>query len=141
MKLFLDTGFFIAAINTGDARCAQARAIAARIQEREWSSVHTSDYVVAEALNFAQGRLHSKRAAEALLDVVFGRPGARPIVQSVLRVHSGRFASALERYRKRFDDGLSFTDCTTLVVMHDERIKQLATFDAGFRGLVDVVDG
>src|ERR1051325_10629392 len=61
MKLFLDTGFFIAAINTGDARCAQARAIAARLQEREWSSVHTSDYVVAEALNFAQGRLHSKR--------------------------------------------------------------------------------
>ena len=141
MRLFLDTAVLVARINPRDTRHKDAQAIFRRIQQGEWSAVHTSDYVVAEALNFIQARIGRKDAAEAIIDPLFGRAEAPPVVTSIIRIHSGRFATALERYRKHFDAGLSFTDCTSLVAMADERIKQIATFDAGFRAFADVVDG
>lgn len=107
----------------------------------EWKGVHTSDYVIAEALNFVRAKIRRREAADALLDLIFGRPDTPPLVTSVLRVHSARFAAALELYRRNFDRGLSFTDWTTITAMEGEGIDQLATFDGGFRGLVPLVDG
>jgi uncharacterized protein len=141
MRLFLDTAVLVARINPRDTRHKDALTVFRRIQGGEWSAVHTSDHVVAETLNFIQARIGRKDAAEAFLDAVFGRSDAPPVVTSVLRIHSGRFAAAVERYRKHFDAGLSLTDCSSLVVMGEERIKQIATFDAGFRAFADVVDG
>ena len=57
----------------------------------------------------------------------------------MLRGHAARFASALTRSRSGFSKGLSFTDWTTVVLMEEEGVHSLATFDKGFRGLVDVV--
>lgn len=141
MRLFVDTGVLIARINPRDTRHAEAVRVFEAISEGRWQSVHTSDYVVAEALNFIQARIGRRDAAEALLDPIFGRADAPAVFTTVERIHSGRFAAAMERYRKQFDAGLSLTDWTTLVTMADERIKQVATFDGGFRGFAEVIDG
>lgn len=83
--------------------------------------------------------MHRRDVAEALLGVVFGRPGVTPAVREVFRVHGTVFAAALDGYRRRWKAGLSFTDWTTLALMEAHRIDALATFDAGFEPWVRVV--
>jgi predicted nucleic acid-binding protein len=116
-----------------------ARALFADIQRGRWSSVHTSDLVLAEALNFLRRKVHRREAERTVLALAFGKPGAPPAVTDVLRVHAGRFAQAVERYERHFDQRLSFTDCSTLVLVEELRPAQVATFDRGFQGLAEVV--
>lgn len=74
------------------------------------------------------------------MTLAFGSKDVPPLMRSVSRVHSARFAAAVERYRNEFDRGLSLTDWTSVVVAEDEGCDEIATFDAGFRSLLRVVD-
>lgn len=137
--LFLDTGVLVADVSPRDARHEEARSIFLRIADGEWSGVYVSDFVVAEALNFVRAKIRKKEAEVALLSPIFGGPGRPPVVTEVVRVHGSRFAAALDLFHTRFDRGLSYTDCTTLEIMTEMELRTLATFDKGFRGLVDIV--
>ena len=139
MRLFVDTGVIVAAVQPGDAHHAEANMVLAEVLRGRWRSVHTSDYVLTETLNFLRRKVKRRAAEVAAQRLVFGAPDARPVVTDLPRIHSARFAAALDLYRRRFDRGLSFTDCTTLVVMDEMGIRDLATFDGGFAGLANVV--
>lgn len=136
--VLLDTGVLLAAVLPDDANHRDA----VRILESsaDWRSAQTSDHVVAEGLNFIRQKVRRRKVSEDFVGLVFGHDGKVPVVDDVLRVHSGRFAAALERYRAEFDRGLSFTDWTSVVLVEEEGIDAIATFDRGFKGLVDVVD-
>lgn len=138
-RLFLDTGVFIARINPRDPAHRAARRVFDRVGDGEWSWVTTSDYVVAEALNFLTRKLPRAEPRALLLRAVFGGDDAPPAVGDVLKVHSGVFAEALALHAKHLGRRLSFTDCTTLALMRQHRISDVATFDKGFAGLADVV--
>lgn len=138
-SLFLDTGVLLGSVLPDDAHHEASRDVFARIAEGAWRGVYTSDFVLAEAFNFIRAKVRKAEVAEALVRPVFGTTDAPPSVRAVLRVHSARFAAALARYRQEFRRGLSFTDWTTLVTMEDEGIRDLATFDRGFKGLARVV--
>lgn len=138
-RVFLDTGILIAAVLPRDPDHAAAVDVLHRLADREWMAAHTSDYVVTEALNFLRMKVKRKDTAEAMLSLVFGADDLRPVVASVLRVHSGRFSRALDLYRREHDRGLSLTDWTSVVSMRDAGIEAIATFDRGFRGIVETV--
>lgn len=140
-RLFLDTGVLVALVNPRDACHARATAILDRIVEREWASVHTSDLVVVETMNFIARKFRVPGPADAVTGYVFGVDGAPPVVTDVTRVHAARFATTAARFRRHFADGLSFTDWSNLVVMEEERIRAIATFDGGFAGRAEVIDG
>lgn len=74
-----------------------------------------------------------------MIGLVFGGDDGIPVVDDVLRVNAARFAAALDRHRAEFGRGLSFTDWTSVVLVEEERLGAIATFDRGFAGLVDVV--
>lgn len=109
------------------------------IGEGRWTTVHTSDHVLAETLNYLRVKAPHPEHIASVLGLVFGTEDLSPVVTDVLRVHSGRFARALELFQDRFDQGLSFTDWTSVVCMEDEGIGEIATVDEGFEGLVDRV--
>lgn len=136
MTVFLDTGVLIGFAIEEDARHEEAVHVLADVAQGEHGAPVTSDYVLAEALNFVTGRRFGAGVAETMIAVALGAEGAPPLVRRLLRVHSGVFAPSLARYRKDFRKRLSFTDCTILALMEAERISTLATFDRGFRGLV-----
>src|SRR5439155_14406220 len=85
LKLFLDTGVLIAAVLPKDANHEAGRRIMTRVAVGEWSAVYTSDYVVAETLNYVRARVPRRDVAEAVLRPVFGHPKAPPAVTGVLR--------------------------------------------------------
>lgn len=136
--VFLDTGVLLAAVLPDDPNHPDA----VRILEASegWRSAQTSDHVVAEGLNFIRQKVRRRKVSEDLIGLVFGQEEKPPLVDDVLRVHSGRSAAALDRYRREFDRGLSFTDWTSVVLMDEEGLDAIATFDRGFKGLVDVVE-
>lgn len=137
--LFLDTSVLLASVLRDDP--GHERAVGIFEDAARWRGLHTSDHVLAETLNFVRQKVRRREVAESVVALVFGSPGEPPLVDSVLRVHGARFAAALDRYRSEFDKGLSFTDWTSVVLVAEEALAGVATFDKGFRGLVDVVDG
>lgn len=141
MRLFLDTGFFIAVVVPADPFHDRANAILRSIEDGRWASVHTSDFILAETLSFLRRKVRRREPERIVLALAFGKPGAPPIVTDVPRVGSGRFAETVERYERLFERGLSFTDCSTIVLMEELGVGHLATFDRGFDGLVEVVRG
>ena len=134
--LFLDTGVLLASVLEKDAHHAEATQILA---DDRWGRFHTSDHVLAEALNYARRKVRRPEVAERIVALAFGDESAAPLIDVVHRVHSGRFAAALERYRSEFERGLSFTDWASVVLIEEEGLDAIATFDGGFRGLVEVV--
>ncbi len=138
-RLFLDAGPLVAAAVSSDLHHARGLAILRAIGSGQWSSAVTSDYVVTEACNFLRMKAKRREAVEGLMAILFGTAHAPPAVSTILRIHGGRFASALERFRDDFERGLSLTDWTTIVAMQEAGITDLATFDRGFHGLVDVM--
>lgn len=135
-RLFIDTGTFIATLLPHDPDHAAARRVMQRITDGEWQQVNTSDYIIAEVLNFIRRKIKRRETADHFLTLVFGTEQRPPLVDNTLRIHSGHFARALDRYRNEFDRGLSLTDWSTVVAMEDAAISHLATFDAGFHGVV-----
>lgn len=141
MRLFLDTGPLLAAVLPRDPDHKAAVEILHRAVDGAWTSVHTSDFVVAEALNFIRMKVKRVETAQAIVALTFGSPEAPPLVRAVSRVHATRFAAALDRYQRDFARGLSLTDWTSVVVAKDEDVEEIATFDQGFQGLLRVIDG
>lgn len=130
----------VAAVSRRDPHHPAAKRLVYELRRGRWSAVHTSDYIVAEALNYVRARLDHRGAEQALLALFFGGAGMPPLTPEVLRVHSGRFAKALEAYTRYADHGLSFTDATSLVLIQEHGIGTIATLDMGFEGLVPVTD-
>jgi predicted nucleic acid-binding protein len=135
----IDTGVFLAAVLTRDAHHQEAIDVLRDVDAGRYRG-HTTNFVLAEAFNFVTARVDDARVAEALFEIAFGSP-RRDAIAVVHQIHGGRLAAALDRYRREFRAGLSLTDWTTLVVMADQRIAPLATFDRGFRGRVPTVPG
>ncbi|MBI2078918.1 MAG: type II toxin-antitoxin system VapC family toxin [Euryarchaeota archaeon] len=138
-ELFLDTGVLVGAASQADAQHLASRRILARVVQREWRRVYTSDLVLAEALNFAARKMKRLEAADAILGLVFGRKEAPPVVSDVLRVHGGRLATAIDRFRAEFKAGLTLTDWSSVVLMKELRIDEIATFDRGLNQFVRTI--
>lgn len=118
---------------------APATRILKDILEGEYRQVSTTDYVLAEAFDFIQARRGRPSAAENLHRLAFGAEGQDAVVDVIHRIHGARFARALDRYRREFARGLSLTDWTSVVVMEEQGIGAIATFDKGFRGLARTI--
>ena len=101
--------------------------------------MYTSDFVLAEALNFVARKIKRSDAAETILGLVFGTSEAPPVVTDVVRVHGGRLAAAIERFRTRFEAGLTLTDWSSVVLMDELGIRQIATFDSGLKPFAKAV--
>ena len=133
---FVDTAHFVALLDPRDTLHAQAMALTKRLAKRSAELV-TSDAVLVEVGNyFARGPLRS-RAMEWIV-AVRAAPGWR--IEAVTRPLLLR-GEAL--YRAHADESWSVTDCVSMELMRDQRIRDIATTDhgfaqAGFRVLLSV---
>ena len=86
----------------------------------------TSNYVVVETANLIRYRLGAKPALE-FLDIMT-QTGLVEVLFLSVQQHE-RTAALFARYAP---DGLSFTDCSSVVVMQDQRLARAFCFDADF---------
>jgi hypothetical protein len=124
--LFVDTAGWMACADGADP--AHRFACDARdVALEQGSTLVTTDYVVDETLTLIRTRL-GLSAAEAWWEQVEGSSRLRWEWIGVTRAEKAR--RVFFRHR---DKDYSFTDCTSLVVMQELRLKQALTTDAHFR--------
>jgi predicted nucleic acid-binding protein len=127
---FWDTWAWWALADRGDEGHAAAAEIARALRKDRWRAV-TSDYVLDETLTGVRARC-GHREALLLADRLAVIQEAGDLV--LQRIDAKRFERALALF-KRLDGKLprlSLTDCTSLVVMIELRIRSAFTADPHF---------
>lgn len=131
MSVFVDTGVFVALRNAADRYHRRAKELMARILQAEFGVIYTSDYVIDEAITTALARTKRLGLAIDVGEYILSSPRIEK-----LRVTEDVFNAAWEKFRSLERRPMSFTDCTSLVLVEKSRIGKIASFDSGFNGLV-----
>lgn len=135
-EVFADTSALYAFVDRRDAWHETARAAVERAI-KSGRLIVTTDYVVTETVNLANAR-GGKHVANRVLDLIEQSDGIR-----VEWIGVERFERTKAYFRKHADHGYSFTDCTSFVVMKEERLSEAITTDshfveAGFKVLLPI---
>ena len=121
MTVFLDTGFILALTDSRDVNYEKAGKFKAKIEEFDLAFI--SDYIFDEVMTFIASRQSASKA----------RKIGKEILESdleIINITPELFEKSWKLFNER--ENLSFTDCSTVVVARQFRIKNIATFDSGF---------
>ena len=118
MAVFIDTSVFVALRNADDELHTRSKELMKRALKGEFGRIHTSDYIIDEAITTALVRTRRHDLATDL---------GKYIIQSqrITKLWTTKeiFDTAWEKFQTFKDQPLSFTDCVSLVHMEKNRIK------------------
>jgi predicted nucleic acid-binding protein len=126
--LFVDTAGWMACADGADP-AHEASCAARDVALETGRTLVTTDFIVDETLTLLRLRL-GRSAAEAWWKQVDGSPRLR-----WERIDQGRFEKARQIFFQYRDKSLSFTDCTSCVVMRELRLTDALSTDRHFRQL------
>ena len=124
MTFLVDTSVLIAYSDQRDERHADAAGLLRRaLEDREFGNGYISDFIIDEVLTLAYARSRDKSRTVQLGEFLF---------TEFEFVHTSPeiFKKSWELFQK--STGLSFTDCTLVVLMKTFGIQSLLSFDSGF---------
>ncbi len=128
MKLFVDTSAWLALGDRNDQYHKEALARSASIKKQKIELV-TSDYIFDESITIIRYRM-SHRAA-----VTFGNSLMGSTIVKITGITDEERSKAWKLFSRYDDKELSFTDCTSFVLMKKLGIQKAFTFDDHFRQL------
>lgn len=125
MLYFLDTSFVIALELKNDIKHREAI--------EKWNTllrtnyeISVTTYIIDEILTFFNSKgFHSKS-----VDIYNWLADSSKV--KIIHINENHFESALNYFKKHQDKNYSFTDCTSFIVMKEQRIKTALTFDKHF---------
>jgi hypothetical protein len=123
---FVDSSGWYALIDRRDGAHGRARQVVRQLLTSA-GRLLTTDYVLDESFMLACARA-GPIAGQRLLDLVEQRRAL-----DTEWVGPERFATARAFFRKHLDQGYSFTDCTSFVVMEEMKLSRALTTDEHFR--------
>lgn len=127
----MDTGVLVAARNADDNRHQRGKDLIRSALRRDYGPAYTSDYVIDEAVTLMLVRTKNPDMA---VDV--GDFALRSSRIAKLWVSRQSFSEAFDKFKTLKERSLSFTDCTSLVLMGQNGIDEIMSFDSHFDGLV-----
>lgn len=129
MSVLLDSSFLIALNNTREKDHGRAIELAIELENDAFGERIVSDYIFDETVTILKKYLGNEQATEK----------GSQMLNSIrlVKVDVEVFSRAWE-LSKQYDE-LSFTDCSNVALMRHYAIGYLATFDGGFRGIVNVL--
>ena len=138
MSVFIDAGVFIAYVNEKDKLHVQASGLIDDIMENKHGAAFTSNAVFDEVVTFLLYKTGDVRNAARTRHFILGNK-EKDMQQfiNMLFVDKEVLNKGWEIFVKFANKKLSFTDCTTIELMNDRDIEYLASFDAGFDGIVE----
>jgi uncharacterized protein len=126
MRLFIDTGPFIARYGKADVHHADSIRTFEKIGRGEtpYRKLYTSDYILDEAITGCRQRTRTHVASVELGNAILS---SHSIV--LLKVDGEALAESWDLYKERSEVQLSFTDCTTAILAKRHGIIDLYTYD------------
>jgi predicted nucleic acid-binding protein len=129
--IFVDTGAFLARYLSNDAYHRRAVDMWKKLRRE---SLVTSNHILDETLTLLARRAGGRFAADRADNIYTSE------VLEIIRSTRDDELAAVQLLRKYADQPISFTDCTSFVLMRSRQISNVFTFDvhferAGFRVL------
>jgi predicted nucleic acid-binding protein len=135
---FIDTGVFFAAYNKRDLMHLDGSLALVACLLGWFGRAYTSTYVIEETMTLAKAKLGGPQAVK-LADSILA---SKKIEKIGVDRNGDAFDDSLGLFKEHVDvRGLSFTDCTTLVLTDRMHIETLLSFDKGFKPFVPVLLG
>ena len=131
MDIFIDTGIFVAVLNSDDDSHPRAKELWKKALKGEFGQIYTSDYVIDETVTLILARTKNHNLAIKSGKYIIDSPRINKIW-----LNQGIFQQTWEKFQQLKDKKLSFTDCTSITLVETKLIKQIMSFDCGFDGLV-----
>lgn len=125
MKVFVDTGAFIALADAADENHKKAREWYEQARAKGARFV-TTNFVVCETLNYLRMKV-SHEAAVGFRDGL-RKSGLFDIIDISLRLED----EAFRIFKQYADKAFSFTDCTSFAAMQSLKLKNAFAFDRHF---------
>ncbi len=129
--IFLDSSFLIAYEVVTDKHHERALNIMKDIALKKYGMVFTSNFIFDETTTIVFARTKNLEnavgAGESILESF-----------NLVEITSAVFKEAWDFFKNQTNTGLSFTDCSNVVVMQSNNIKQIATFDEDFKKIEGV---
>lgn len=135
MVVFLDTGFILAIRNSDDNNHVKATEIMKECLSGKFGRIIVSNFIFDETVTLTLVRTHNKNLVEDIGNYILNSSRI-----NILHLSETEFLATWELFIKYFEKGLSFTDCSTLVMAKlFESNVYIATFDSHFKGLLPVI--
>ena len=122
--IFIDTNVLVAYAVADDANHTRAVHVFERIIKGEFGRAFTSDYIFDETATVILARSTISKAIQAGELI-------RKFTE-ILLVNKDAFDAAWKLFKEQKSSRLSFTGCTAIVLMEQEGIQNIATFDREF---------
>jgi len=134
--VFLDTGFILAIRNSDDINHVKAVEIMKKCLSGKFGRIIVSNFVFDETVTLTLVRTRNKNLVKDIGDYIFNSTRIH-----LLHLSETEFLATWDIFLKFFDKGLSFTDCSILVMAKlVESNVYIATFDNHFQGLLPVIE-
>jgi hypothetical protein len=125
LKVFLDTGAFLALADEDDDHHTAAKSIYAELLQTS-AQLLTSNFVLSETYTLIRSKVSHRAAVEFMKG--FDQTGIR-----VLRVSEANEQTAKAIFIRYDDKDFSFVDCTSFVLIDHHKLDHAFAFDAHFR--------
>ena len=136
MVVFLDTGFILAIRNFDDINHIKATEIMRKCLSGKYGRIIVSNFVFDETVTLTLVRTNNKNLVKDIGDYILNS-------QRIILLHLSEieFLATWELFLKYFENGLSFTDCSLLVMgkLFESNVY-IATFDKHFKGLLTIIE-
>lgn len=124
--IFIDTSAFYAMEVQTDVNHNKASLVKVDIAKNEYGLPYTTNFIINEALTLLRFKVGHKEA------IAFGEKIRESKSLRVIRIDEAIEDIAWKIFKKHSDKELSFTDCTSFVVMKELDIKEAFAFDEHF---------
>ena len=122
LKYFIDSGIWIAAFNKRDIYHEKAKLIVNAISRGGLSKIFISDYIFDEVVTYIRKKIGSN-ASNEIAQILLESPYV-----SIQVIERTTFNASYHIFR--LYDQLSFTDATTIVLIKNQKIHYLLSFDS-----------
>ena len=138
MTVLIDTGVLYADHDRDAERHETARGAPAAVYDGDFGQPYVSDYIFDEAVTLTRTRAGSVGPAQALSEKLRG-VDPYPQCYEVVHIAPALFDDAIDLFETYDDQGLSFTDATTVAVCERHGIDAIMSFDDDFDGVFNRV--
>lgn len=126
--IFLDSSFLVSLEIESDLNHNKAIQIRDDIIKGKYGKTFISDYIFDETVTVTFAR--TRNLQKAILAGVELKSSAK-----ILRINEDVFENSWKAFKDQKSTKFSFTDCTTVSIMRENNIKNIATFDKDFEKL------
>jgi predicted nucleic acid-binding protein len=126
MKIFVDTSAWLALHDKNDQYHNKAVAKSLEIKKQRLELI-TSEYIFDESTTLIRYRISHSAA------VLFGDSLINSSIVSIIDITEDVRLKAWEIFKKYDDKELSFTDCTSFILMKELKLHRAFTFDEHFK--------